>query len=369
MRGAILLGLSLLTTTLLGGCGATEAPMNDANAGQELTNYGRQPNGTGINVASSQPASWFGLANLSITWFMTGFSRHQDGSYVATGWYSLSIGLVSADARLVNAQLDGATYSVLGIRTSASNLYIDLQDAQGNVQTLSGSALIGLSLLMQVPDPLGLTSTNYQLRFATAESIPSQFGDVYGYQMQYAVDGLLGTSWTSYCKGASGESQRSVFYQGSQWNPMDAQRSDGPNLVTMTCESGSIARCMSWGYRPWGSGQTQSGQAASFADYHQACIHMKRASYCGDSRSNTIDGTPIYISDELSPAINAGSLSTLEALWTPSGASCLSNRRHPDMLFLGCAYPLLPCPTDLTGITYLLADGVAQAGALQSLLD
>jgi hypothetical protein len=369
MRRSTLLGLSLLTTALLGGCGEEGVPSDSASASQGLTNYGRQPNGTGINVASSQPASWFGLSQLSITWFMTGFSQHGDGSYFATGWYGLSIGLVSADAQVVSAKWNGATYNLVGIRTSGSNLSIDIADSQGNPQTLSGSALVGLSLLMQVPDPTFLTRTNYQLRFKSAENIPSQFGDVYGYQMEYAVDGLLGSSFTSYCKGSSGESQRSVFYQGSQWNPMDAQRSDGQNLVTMTCESGSIARCMSWGYRPWGSGQTQSGKAASFADYHQACIHMKRASYCGDSRSNTVDGTPIYINDELSPPINAGSLATLEALWTPTGASCLSNRRHPDMLFLGCSSPLPPCPTDVSGITYLLADGLAQPGALQSLLD
>ena len=45
-------------------------------------------------------------------------------------------------------------------------------------------------------------------------------------------------------QGAGGEPQRSVFYQGAQWNPMDGSRQDGPGRVTTTCESGSVARCM-----------------------------------------------------------------------------------------------------------------------------
>ena len=106
-----------------------------------------------------------------------------------------------------------------------------------------------------------------------------------------------------YLQGAGGEPQRSVFYQGAQWNPMDGSRQDGPGRVTMTCESGSVARCMRWGYRPWATA-TASAQSGlvSLVDHHQACIHMKRAAYCGDSRTQTMDGTSLYIQDQLAPA-------------------------------------------------------------------
>jgi len=359
---------SVLVTIVWGGCGDVAGTVNLAESEKNITNYSSHPNGTGIHVGSTEPESWFGLTNISLTWFMDGFSQHSDGSWWATGWYSIGVGLLSADAELISAEINGASLGVQAIRTTGSRLSVDLRDSLGNVQTLQDSALIGLSFLLSVPDPVGLTHTNYLLRIATAETLSSQFSDVYAYQMEYVVAGLLGATTSSSCIGPNNESQRSVFYQGSQWNPMNAERSDGMNLVTMTCESGAVATCMRWGYRPWGSGQDQTGQTASFADYHQACIHMKRASYCGDSQTYTLDGTPIFISDELSPPINSGSMALIEALWTTTGATCVSNRRHPEFLFLGCPLPLPNCPSDL-GSSYLLADGLVPAGVLARLTD
>ena len=95
---------------------------------------------------------------------------------------------------------------------------------------------------------------------------------------------------------------------------------------------------------------------------------MKRASYCGDSRSGTVDGTAITISDLIAPSINSGSLGTLEALWTTTGATCVSNRRHPEIPFIGCPNPLPACPNaPVDG--YLLANGLAAPGSLFNLRD
>lgn len=357
-----------LFTLIAGSCDGNpiDPTSNTDNSLKQM--YDTRPNGTGVHIGSTQPESWFGLTNVSTTWFMSGFSQHADGSWWATGWYSLSAGLLPAEAKVLSAAYNGQSYSVKTIRTAGSRLSIDLQSAASTVTTLEHAALAGLTLSLAVPDSTGLFSTSYTLRITSAASVDSQYSDVDGYQVDYQADSLLGGAWSSYCRGASGESQRAVFYQGSQWNPMDGARSDGTNLVTMTCESGSVAKCMRWGYRPWGTSQLASGQPTSLRDYHQACIHMKRASYCGDSHANTVDGTSITIRDFLSPQINSGSLDTIEALWTTTGAICVSNRRHPEIPFLGCPLPLPACPAAPAG-GYLLANGIPGSGSVLSVVD
>lgn len=334
----------------------------------EIGGYGTQPNGTGVHVGSTQPASWFGLAGNAGTWYMTGFSRHSDGSYWATGAYSLVAGLVTAEASVQSAELNGQSFRVAGIHTSGSQLSIDLADAANRTLTLQHASLVGLTLLLRVPDLTGLLYTNYRFRFGSAATLTSQFGDLYGYQIDSRTEGLLGASYASYCRGPNGESIPAVFYEGSQWNPLNGARTDGTNLITMTCQNGSVARCMSWGYRPWGTSQTASGETVSLRDHHQACVHMKRASYCGDSTSSTIDGTLIVVDDTLNPQLHTGPTDIVEALWTPTGASCVSNRRHPELPFIGCPLPLPTCPANPSG-GYLLRTALPAAGTLGGLLD
>lgn len=353
---------------LLGGCGGAsseEAPLGQITAAKI---YSSSPNGTGIHVGSTQPESWIGLTGTSLTWILTGLSQRSDGSWWATGWYSLDGAVLSADAQVLSVKYAGINQRLMAVHTTGSRLSIDLRDSLGNVQTVQDDALVGLTLKLQVPDQLGLTYQNYWLRIDSFDSVDSQAGDVFGYQVSYLRDELLGGSWSSYCKGPGGEAQRSVFYQGAQWHPMNGARSEGTNLITMTCESGSVARCMRWGYRPWASSQLQSGSTTSLRDHHQACVHMKRASYCGDSHAQTIDGTQIFINDLLDPALHSGPLDVIEALWTPTGASCVSNRRHPELPFLGCPLPLPTCQATPSS-DYVLATSLPPSGSLLGLID
>ncbi len=363
MRSSFAFCLAMVTAV---GCGSDGQEPPGETSGP-LTNSGRKTNGTGIHVGSSQPESWIGLASTSATWFMDGFTRRSDGSYVARGWYSLDVGLVAADAKVVRAEQGLLAGTVQSITTTGSQLTIELRTSLGLVVPLQGSALVGLTLELQVPSLTGLLGGSYQLRFASSEPVDSQLGDVHGHRLEYRQTGLLGTGFAPYCKGPDGTAQRTVFYQGSQWDPLNGARQDGPGLVTATCESGSVARCMRWGYRPWGTAVGQSGPQ-SLVEHHQACVHMKRAAYCGDRRTHTIDGTPLYLSDQLSPALHSGSLDAIEAVWSPQGAVCLSRRRHPELPFLGCDQPLPSCtPAHLS--SYLLATGLVSDGEDLALLD
>ena len=49
------------------------------------------------------------------------------------------------------------------------------------------------------------------------------------------------------------------------------------------------------GYRPWGKAQ----KGESLWDYHQACVRMLRADYCGNGKPHTRDGTRIELWDRL----------------------------------------------------------------------
>lgn len=365
MRSALSWGLLALATV---GCGEPAGPM-PGDTGGPLTNGWRQTNGTGIHVGSTQPESWIGLTSTSLSWFMDGFTQRSDGTYAARGWYSLDVGLASADAPIVRAQLGLLSGTIHSIRTNGTELTIELRTSLGLIVPLQGAGLAGLTLTLQVPGLLGLPSLlagSYQVRFAGSEAVESQFGDVLGHKLEYRSEGLLTSAWTPYCKGRSGEAQRTVFYQGSLWHPANGARVDGTQHVTATCESGSVARCMRWGYRPWATAVGQTG-TVSLSDHHQACVHMKRAAYCGDQRTHTIDGTQLYIQDQLSPALYSGSLDILEAVWSVSGAVCLSNRRHPELPFLGCEQPLPAC-TAAHRSSYLLATGLVPSGAV-GLLD
>jgi hypothetical protein len=367
MYKSTFLTLSVLLSAAPLGCDGTLPSEPVVEDGRSLQNYTRQPNGTGIHIGSTQPESWFGLAGTSLTWFMDGFNRRPDGSWVARGWYSLDIGLISAEAPVLAVEYAGSSLSLSDIRTVGSRLQLDVRSG-GETTTLQDAALSGATLVLRVPDLTGLLSSTYRLRIGSQQLVDGQTGDVYAYGVDYRQAGLLGSSWSSYCRGPGGEAQRALFYQGAQWNPLDGSRSDGSDRITMTCETGSVAKCMRWGYRPWASATTQQGDTRSLVDHHQACVHMKRASYCGDRRSNTIDGTWIYIQDQLSPSLHSGPLDSLEALWTTDGAACLSQRRRPELLFLGCASPLPTC-TAAQQSSYLLATAIASPGSLLGLTD
>src|SRR5206468_1676389 len=64
-------------------------------------------------------------------------------------------------------------------------------------------------------------------------------------------------------------------------------------------------------------------------EYHQACVRMIRADYCGDGVANTIDGNSIIAYDPF--LLNKDDKSsypdywwTFDAYWLPSGAACVS---------------------------------------------
>jgi hypothetical protein len=115
----------------------------------------------------------------------------------------------------------------------------------------------------------------------------------------------------------------------SLWDERGASR-DEPGKFTFACETGAIAKCIHWGYKPWAA---KDGQPLK--DLHQACTRMVRADYCGDGRSHTrqdhvidmYDALGIQTRTTVASARWVPSKASFEAAWTPEGASCLARTR------------------------------------------
>jgi hypothetical protein len=154
-------------------------------------------------------------------------------------------------------------------------------------------------------------------------------------------DPASGTTRT-YCAPDSEGKSRAIPVAGS-W------RTDGTfadsDQITFACTSGAIGKCIRLGYKPW---KTRNGVA--LRDYHQSCVRMIRADYCGDGRAHTRDGTNIDIWDNLgvqTRTLDPAHPETFEAAWDPHGAVYVSSARWND----GLAALMAECPERLGNAT------------------
>ncbi|QRN97403.1 hypothetical protein JRI60_52150 [Archangium violaceum] len=81
--------------------------------------------------------------------------------------------------------------------------------------------------------------------------------------------------------------------------PLETQN---PNGSSWYAKGGVAAKCVDWGYPPWlnkdalpGNGVYPATTLDEALRYHVSCVAMASADYCGEARSNTVDGTPIVM--------------------------------------------------------------------------
>lgn len=76
---------------------------------------------------------------------------------------------------------------------------------------------------------------------------------------------------------------------------------------------GVAAKCAEWGYTPWitedamADGSKSPAQTVTLAErYHTACVAMASADYCGEGKTNTVNGTPIIMfnADNVNTEVN-----------------------------------------------------------------
>ena len=205
-----------------------------------------------------------------------------------------------------------------------------------------GPSPIGPGAVLTARDEQGASVT---LRVEAVErDAKDADGNVFLYQL--SVRDAAG-AWGPYCAPDREGRTVAIPLQGS-WDASRTHRES--DEITFACINGALGKCVRWGYKPW-----KVVNGVSLADYHQACVHMTGADYCGDGRAHTRDGTFIDIYDNLGIQKRDPSLGlALEAAWSPRGAVYLKKPRLGETLESIAA----SCPDRLKGRTPLDAPGL-----------
>jgi hypothetical protein len=167
--------------------------------------------------------------------------------------------------------------------------------------------------------------------------------------------------WRQLCEPGP-DGLRMGFPLAGAWTTT-GEHAPAPGSFSITCTAGAIGKCVRFGYRPWRT--APNGRV--LWDYHQACVRMMRADYCGDGVGHTRTGMPIDLYDRLGIQKNeAAPGMDFEAAWTPSGASCVRHVRIREESSL--AELERRCPARLAGRTGAACTEGAAARAPDALL-
>ncbi len=162
-----------------------------------------------------------------------------------------------------------------------------------------------------------MESGQVRLRVEGVSAAPAPNTDLTTFNVTYlGTDGV----WRPACTDSYGVATSALALSG-RWDyrsgvPGGGSRIEDPSSFTFACMGAAIAKCVTWGYRPWA---TFNG--VSLAPYHQACTRMVRADFCGDGSSYTSNGRHIDLYDNLGVQQDTETWS-FESVWGPSGASC-----------------------------------------------
>jgi hypothetical protein len=208
------------------------------------------------------------------------------------------------------------TDRITGIAVSGTRFRISL--ASGG--TIEGVDLQGSTL------SVAFAGSREPRRVLLARIIPDPAdpdGEVLLYDMRL-LDRDAGTG-RPLCENAVDGAHWAFPLQG-EWDRNGKRISD--QGFTLTCAADAQGKCVRFGYKPW---KTGTGGVA-LADYHQACIRMVRADYCG-GRGTTRNGVLIDFYDRLSLQRRADTPDEralpFEAAWDSDGALCVAHTRVP----------------------------------------
>jgi hypothetical protein len=193
--------------------------------------------------------------------------------------------------------------------------------------TLSGSGLVGAQLAGTLSNGAAVT---LRIDSVTTGASP----DVERYQVSARL--TPGGSFAPLCGTASDGTAMAAIPLGGSWDPSQGTATGGahvggPGSFTFACEGYALAKCVELGYAPWRSVTEckAPGDCAvrSLAFFHQACVRMLRADYCGDGMPTTRDGTHVDVWDDFGIQSDAEPSWKLEAEWGPGGAVCVDQTR------------------------------------------
>ncbi len=189
------------------------------------------------------------------------------------------VGLTSVPAAGANSQKSDRIVSVEVIGTA-----FRITLANGSI--IEKSDLEGATLAVVLP---GETKPKQVRITAIVPDSMDPDGEVLLYRMT-VVDHVRGKS-EELCEPDQ-QGDRWAFPLRGQWDANGRRISD--EGFTLTCATGAQGKCVRFGYKPWKT----LPNGVALADYHQACVRLVRADYCG-TRGTTRDGMLIDIYDKI----------------------------------------------------------------------
>jgi hypothetical protein len=121
--------------------------------------------------------------------------------------------------------------------------------------------------------------------------------------------------------------ERAIAVPGA-WSEEDGhyyETKDDKPVFTLACMTGVAAKCVNWGYPPWGN------HDGAPADYFTACVQAARAEY-KRATAYTCTGTLIDVYDRLNiqtPSTSSETPLLFEAAWSKDGPICINQPRFP----------------------------------------
>ena len=133
-------------------------------------------------------------------------------------------------------------------------------------------------------------------------------------------------SWRPLCAEAADGRRLALALAGRSRTNGSLDASD-PAAITIACLAGAQAKCVRYGYAPWG--HAPDGQSLRAA--HGACVAMLRADYAADGGTATRDGQPVGSTDRWGlRALDLSGGERFEAGWDAAGAVCVRQSRLAD---------------------------------------
>jgi len=202
---------------------------------------------------------------------------------------------VNGESILDGAYLEGTTFR--GWKGSSHWSGADFLYAKLNGNLGDGSD-VPLRIRQMAPGPVGNSDlTQYYVEYRGADS-----------------------TWRPICTDENGNDTWAIPLDG-EWDyrqgvPGGGSHRKGTGTFTFACMDAALAKCTLLGYRPW-----TTYNDVDLAPYHQTCVRLLRADYCGDGASYTKDGTLVNLYDTLGIQTDTENW-IFEAEWDPNGARC-----------------------------------------------
>lgn len=244
------------------------------------------PNGTNLNGTNLNGTNLNGT-NLNGT-NLNGQSLGQSLQWASYGHVQLAHGGPLSSVSLDGSQLVGREHGR------------DYAGADFAGASLTGRSDTGREVKLQItgvhpPDP-GSDVWHYDIEYRDHDHhwYPLCHDDQLHGWAAIAVDG-----WWDYSQGTATGGAKTI---------------DGDHFTFACPLIGAIGKCVDAGYEPWDD---------ALEPYHESCVRLLRADYCGDGISHTTNGARVNIYDDVGVQSDTENWTT-EGEWDADGARCIT---------------------------------------------